>query len=213
MKTRLPFALALLAFAGSGLAIAAANDPQSSAPAKSENHFEFTPADRAAFFDARVAAIHTGLKLTPDQEKLWPPLEAAVRAAAKAAMERREKWGNAPQSDNMIDRLRKHGEGAVERGQNMQAIAAAAAPLYATLTEDQKHRLPVLMHGMGHGFHRFAMMDGHRAGPMGEHMGDHMGMRGGHEGMEGPGHDGMHGHEGMMEGGPRHGDDGPDDDE
>lgn len=199
MKPYLPVALTVLALAGSGLAFAAASGdaPPSSALKKSDRSaFEFTSADRAAFFDARVAAIHTGLKLTPDQEKLWPPVEAAVRTAAKAAMERREKWGNAPQPDNMIDRLRKHGEGAVERGQNMQAIAAAAAPLYATLTEDQKHRLPTLMHGMGsHGFHHFAMMGGHQGwgrGAWGE--GANGGMRGGHDGMEGrgPRHDEDH---------------------
>ena len=38
-----------------------------------------TPEDRAAFTDARIAALHAGLKLTPDQEKLWPPVEAAIR--------------------------------------------------------------------------------------------------------------------------------------
>jgi len=30
------------------------------------------------FADAKIAAVHAGLKLTPDQEKLWPPVEAAV---------------------------------------------------------------------------------------------------------------------------------------
>ena len=32
-------------------------------------------ADIAAFGDARIAALHAGLKLTADQEKLWPPVE------------------------------------------------------------------------------------------------------------------------------------------
>jgi len=29
------------------------------------------PEDRAAFADARIAAVHVGLKLSADQEKLW----------------------------------------------------------------------------------------------------------------------------------------------
>src|SRR3979490_73369 len=41
------------------------------------------PEDRAAFPDARIAAVKAGLKLTPDQEKLWPPVETAVRDFAK----------------------------------------------------------------------------------------------------------------------------------
>jgi len=31
-------------------------------------------ADIAAFGDARIASIHAGLKLTPEQEKNWPPV-------------------------------------------------------------------------------------------------------------------------------------------
>ena len=34
-----------------------------------------TPEDRAAFTDARIAALHAGLELNADQEKLWPPVE------------------------------------------------------------------------------------------------------------------------------------------
>ena len=46
------------------------------------HHARMNPEDRAAFADARIAAVHAGLKLTPDQEKLWPPVEAAVREFA-----------------------------------------------------------------------------------------------------------------------------------
>ncbi|HJZ21063.1 MAG TPA: hypothetical protein VJ226_08900, partial [Bradyrhizobium sp.] len=42
-------------------------------------HARLSAEDRAAFADARIAAVHAGLKLTPDQEKLWPPVESAVR--------------------------------------------------------------------------------------------------------------------------------------
>src|SRR5262245_1812492 len=38
--------------------------------------------DRAAFLDARLAALHAGLKLTPDQEKFWPAFEQAYRELA-----------------------------------------------------------------------------------------------------------------------------------
>src|SRR5246127_1571467 len=51
-------------------------------------HMRMSPEDRAAFADARIAAVHAGLKLTPDQEKLWPPLEAAVRDFAKLRIDR-----------------------------------------------------------------------------------------------------------------------------
>jgi zinc resistance-associated protein len=161
MRPGLPFALTMIALVGSGVALAAFNgraDP-ANVPARMEEH-AFSPADRAAFLDAGIAALHAGLKLAPEQEKLWPAVETAVRAAAKGAMDRHQKFKDTPAPASIVDRLRRRGENAVARGQNLEAIADAAAPLYATLSEDQKHRLPVLMHGLRPHFshHHFAMM-------------------------------------------------------
>lgn len=106
-----------------------------------------SPADREALFDARLAALHVGLKLTPDQEKLWPPVENALRAGRKAADERREKMRTERPAD-MIGWLRAAGEGAVARGEALKALADAAAPLDKSLSEDQKRRLPLLLHSV-----------------------------------------------------------------
>ena len=57
------------------------------------------PEDRAAFADARIAAVHAGLKLNADQEKLWPPVEAAVREFAKLRIDRANARMNAPRDD------------------------------------------------------------------------------------------------------------------
>ena len=38
--------------------------------------------------DAKIAAVHAGLKLTADQEKLWPPVEGAVRELVKIRLDR-----------------------------------------------------------------------------------------------------------------------------
>ena len=48
-------------------------------------HSRMNPEDRAAFADARIAAVHAGLKLNADQEKLWPPVETAVQGIRQAA--------------------------------------------------------------------------------------------------------------------------------
>ena len=49
----------------------------------------------AAMSDARIAALKAGLKLNPDQEKLWPSLEAALRdydqQRSEARLERMER--------------------------------------------------------------------------------------------------------------------------
>ena len=168
MKPGLPFALTMIALVGSGVALAASNGHAEQSPAKvpagaekQEKHV-FSPADRAAFLDAKIAALHAGLTLSPEQEKLWPAVETAVRTVATNAMARREKFKDAPAPASLVDRLRRRGENAVARGQNLEAIADAAAPLYATLSDDQKHRLPVLMQAFGPHFlqRHFAMMGG-----------------------------------------------------
>ena len=181
MKPGLPFALTMIALVGSGIVFAVSNghagqpphaeQSPANVPAGTEKHV-FSPADRAAFLAARIAALHAGLTLSPEQEKLWPAVETALRTAANNAMARRQKFKDAPAPATFVDRLRRRGETAVARGQNLEAIADAAAPLYATLSEDQKHRLPVLMRGLRpHFFQRhFAMMGDGR---------EHWGRRGG----------------------------------
>ena len=181
MKPGLPFALTMIALAGSGVVLATLNGHAEQSPGNVPAGPEkpvFSPASRAAFLDARIAALHAGLTLSPEQEKLWPAVETAVRTAANDAMARRQKFKDAPTPASLIVRLRRRGENAVARGQNLEAIADAAAPLYATLSEDQKHRLPVLMHGFGpHFSHRhFGMLgDGQ----------EHRGRRGGWDELEG----------------------------
>src|SRR3979490_3057134 len=62
-------------------------------------HIRMNPEDRAAFTDARIAAVHAGLKLNADQEKLWPPVEAAVRDFAKLRIDRANARMSARQDD------------------------------------------------------------------------------------------------------------------
>ena len=109
------------------------------------------PEDRAAYADARIAAVHAGLKLTADQEKLWPPVEAAVRDFAKLRIDRANARMNPPRDDSSqqkpddpVARLRDRAENMVATAAAMKKIAEAADPLYKTLDDGQKRRLAVL---------------------------------------------------------------------
>ncbi|UDL95678.1 Spy/CpxP family protein refolding chaperone [Lichenihabitans sp. PAMC28606] len=136
-----------------------AMDPASmsaaSAKAEQADRARAAEADRAAFFDARVAALHAGLTLTPDQEKLWPALEQAIRGVA--AMRETLRDHRTDQRQDETDRQGLDAAGAIEglkitsddlliRGKALGALADAASPLYATLSADQKRRLPMLLH-------------------------------------------------------------------
>ncbi|RZN22863.1 Spy/CpxP family protein refolding chaperone [Bradyrhizobium sp. Leo121] len=125
------------------------------------------PEDRAAFLDARIAAVHAGLKLTADQEKLWPPVEAAVRDFAKLRIDRAnarmeaEKNADAQQKPDLVARLRERADNMAASAAALKKIADAADPLYKTLDDNQKRRLTLLTHmdrrfgGEGWRRHRF----------------------------------------------------------
>jgi hypothetical protein len=109
--------------------------------------------DRAAFADARIAAVHAGLKLSADQEKLWPPVESAVRDLVKLRIDRANARMKASQDDSQPDdpvtRLRARAETMAATAAAMTKIADAADPLYKTLDEGQKRRLAILTHRAG----------------------------------------------------------------
>jgi hypothetical protein len=124
----------------------------------SYNHMRMNPEDRAAFADARIAAVHAGLKLNADQEKLWPPVEAAVRDFAKLRIDRANARMNATQGDagqqrpdDPVTRLRERADNMATTAAAMKKIADAADPLYKTLDDGQKRRLALLTH-REHGF-------------------------------------------------------------
>ena len=117
----------------------------------SYGHMRMNPEDRAAFADARIAAVHAGLRLTPDQEKLWPPVEAAVKDFAKLRIDRANARMNADKDDNSqqkpddpVARLRERADNMATSAAAMKKIADAADPLYKTLDDGQKRRLAVL---------------------------------------------------------------------
>ena len=119
-------------------------------------HMRMNPEDRAAFVDARIAAVHAGLKLTADQEKLWPPVEATVRDFAKLRIDRanaRMKAQDGAQGqqtpDDPVARLRERADNMAASAAALKKIADAADPLYKTLDEGQKRRLSMLTHRDG----------------------------------------------------------------
>jgi LTXXQ motif family protein len=151
-------------------------------------HMRMNPEDRAAFADARIAAVHAGLKLTPDQEKLWPPVEAAVRDFVKlridranARMKAQDDAQDQQKPDDPVARLRERADNMAASAAALKKIADAADPLYKTLDDGQKRRLAFLTHHGG----RFGGEGGWR------HRWMERGMdRDGGPGMDGDGRDG-----------------------
>jgi hypothetical protein len=122
-------------------------------------HMRMSAEDRAAFLDSRIAAVHAGLKLNADQEKLWPSVEAAVRDFAKIRIDRanarmqaeQNDSADAQKADDLVARLRERADNMATSAAALKKIADAADPLYKTLDDGQKRRLTVLTH-MEHRF-------------------------------------------------------------
>jgi hypothetical protein len=164
MKKTILTSVAALAIAGSTAVYAHQHRPWS------HGHAQLSPQDRTALADARIAAVHAGLTLTPDQQKLWPPVEQAVRDFAKLRIDRanarteaKQEGKSEPKNEAKTDdaqkqapvdqvaQLRSRADRMAETAAALKKIADAADPLYKTLDDSQKRRLMVLTR-MGHGF-------------------------------------------------------------
>lgn len=99
-------------------------------------------ADASAVLNARLIALKTVIGLNADQDKLWGPVEDAVRKVAKQTAERRAERAKAPHPASFVDILERTANAEITRGQEMKDIAAALKPLVASLTPEQQRRIP-----------------------------------------------------------------------
>jgi hypothetical protein len=142
-----------LAVAGAGLAFAQQQTPQ-----QTPSRWQPSAEDISAFTDARIAGLKAGLKLTAEQEKDWPAVEAAIRDLARQradrmkeradrAAERRNARasGTEPPRPDAIERLRRGADSMTVRAAAIKRLADAAEPLYKSLDDSQKRRFGILL--------------------------------------------------------------------
>ncbi len=100
--------------------------------------------------EARIAKFKASLQLTPDQEKLWPPVESALEAFVKQRVARRthmlemHQKGDDEKMD-IVARLDYRADAMVTSGEALKALAAAARPFYAALNPDQQKRFTAIV--------------------------------------------------------------------
>ena len=140
---------------------------------RAEPRYRMSIQDRAAFADARIAALRAGLQLTPDQAKNWPPFEQAVRdlvqlrlqrlqarqAALQQSQNQTQNQGQptstpsltptptpapAPTPTTPFDRLAQRAEYMAKASTALKRIADTGAPLYQSLDDAQKARFTIL---------------------------------------------------------------------
>jgi zinc resistance-associated protein len=109
--------------------------------------------DVAALADSRMAALKTGLKIKPDQEKAWSAFEAVIRDLAKQRADRLAELINESQKTprpaivNPADVLRLRAKSMTQSAADLSKYADAIDPLFKSLDDGQKRRFLVLLAG------------------------------------------------------------------
>jgi hypothetical protein len=125
-----------------------------------QKKFRFGRDDMKAFADARIAGLKAGLKLSPDQEKNWPPVEQALRDIMQKRMDQRLAKRDRQKPEDAIQAIKERAEQLEERGGSLKKLADAAEPLYQSLSEAQKRRLVALLKAGDEGLGRVAKRRG-----------------------------------------------------
>ena len=124
-----------------------------SSPATQER---LSAADQNTLTDMRVDLVKAALQLTPEQEKLWPAVEHAIRTGAEDRKARiakiRETVGKRADQNSAdvlknrdpIAFLQRRSEALAQRSADLDKLAEAWQPLYKTLSPEQRQRLAAL---------------------------------------------------------------------
>jgi LTXXQ motif family protein len=95
-----------------------------------------------------LASLKQRLRLTPEQEKNWSAFESAYRALSDYRRERMKvRQGQGLPSDP-AERMRQRAESLTGMGAALARLADAEAPLYGSLSDDQKRQFAALSPGL-----------------------------------------------------------------
>ena len=147
-----PAVVATVALAVAGSSIVYAQEhfaaPDRDGP-RIEHRHRLSPEDRAAFVDARIAALKAGLELTPEQAKNWPNFEKALRDMAQLRAARIAEREAAEQNPGKtrrapLDRLAQRADNMAKTSSALMQIADTGKPAYDSLSDSQKARFKKL---------------------------------------------------------------------
>jgi zinc resistance-associated protein len=179
-------------------------------PRAEYRHRRLSADDVTAFADARIAALKAGLELTSDQAKNWPAFESALRSMVQLRIQRMQaRQAGDQQSQTQtpaspFDRLGRRADAMSKTSAALKQIADTGAPLYMSLTDQQKARFTMLARMLRPHEHRFGR-DGRRFGQDGDGWGHRWGGDGPRFGQDGQGWGGHRfGENGRGPGGQRH---------
>lgn len=135
------------------------------AQAARDGGWNMSAESRERLQEGKIAAAKATLKLSPDQEKLWAPIEDQVRGVYKERAEKRaerqkrreerradreksEGKGDKREQRNLAERYERIAKRLSDRADKMKAFSTAFSPFYATLSDEQKQVVGPVMHDL-----------------------------------------------------------------
>jgi zinc resistance-associated protein len=149
-KTTLSATAIALALSGLSQVQAQTVQPAAAQPEQIQIVELHTAQDAAAVLDARLAALKTVIGMNAEQEKLWGPLDAAIRQVARNAAHRRVQREAAAQPQDFVEILVRSADAEGARVAEVKEVGVALKPLVASLSEAQRRRIPAFL-GMREG--------------------------------------------------------------
>jgi hypothetical protein len=107
-----------------------------------------TEQDIPLLVNARLVALRTVLQLTPEQQALWPAIEAAMQQFAKLRFALIYGTTDVPWHTPAIDVLRERATKMVATADALAKLVDTESALYRTLDDNQKRRFDIMVHGM-----------------------------------------------------------------
>jgi hypothetical protein len=95
-----------------------------------------------------LASLKQRLRLSPEQEKNWSAFESAYRALSDYRRERMKVRQEQGLPSDPAERMRQRAEGLTGMGAALARLADAEAPLYGSLSDDQKRQFAALSPGL-----------------------------------------------------------------
>jgi zinc resistance-associated protein len=100
---------------------------------------------KASEVDSNIARFKSVLRLTPSQERYWPPVEAEIREIARYHQHQ------ASAGRSLVQRVGDRATAIVLTAAALRRLTSVARPLVSTLNRDQKRDAMVLARAMGLG--------------------------------------------------------------
>ena len=138
------------------LATSSIANAQNSQATSSATPERLNAADRNTLTDMRVDLVKAASQLTPEQEKLWPAVESAIRQGAddrKARLAKVQETVGKRVEQNSVENMRnrdpiaflqRRSEALAQRSADLDKLAEAWQPLYKTLSPEQRKRMGAL---------------------------------------------------------------------